>query len=424
MTAPPVDNPDPLAAAVQGADVLHEAKPPPAIVELWKRAADVRAFDANNRPPARDWLLEREPENDEERDEAKKWGGEGARVGVLPLGKVGLLASAGGCGKTMLLCQLAISVATGLPWLGRRGGRQGWHVAPRALGKSLLLLGEEDEDEARRRLYNAADTMGLNDEERARAADLIHFVPLAGCPSALTERDERGAVRSSPAMHALRDRLEALAKADGEPWRLVVVDPLARFADSEAEADNAAATRFIQEAETLARRIGEHKSGPAVLVAHHTAKVARREGDASGNAIRGASGLVDGARWAATLESLPEPDVGPDGPGGRRLGFSGARLALVKSNYSATAPPLWLRRAGNGALVEMTADERERFEAAMVETKNAEKNGARPKRPPPQGGNGKTPPTPPSPSHYEPRSALDEQRDTERENQTRRDLFE
>ena len=38
----------------------------------------------------------------------------------LPLGVVGLLAAAGGTGKSMGVLQLAVSVATGLPWLDRK----------------------------------------------------------------------------------------------------------------------------------------------------------------------------------------------------------------------------------------------------------------------------------------------------------------
>src|SRR5262249_25635901 len=67
--------------------------------------------------------------------------------GVLPLGKVGMLAGAGGAGKTMALTQLAVAVATGTPWLGV--------LEVAAQGNVLLILGEEDAEEVRRRLYRA-----------------------------------------------------------------------------------------------------------------------------------------------------------------------------------------------------------------------------------------------------------------------------
>jgi hypothetical protein len=83
-------------------------------------------------PPKREWLL---------RDARSSLSN-----GVLPLGKVGLFISEGGLGKTMALVQCAIAVATGSTWLGS------YSTKP---GRVLLILGEEDAEEVRRRFYNA-----------------------------------------------------------------------------------------------------------------------------------------------------------------------------------------------------------------------------------------------------------------------------
>lgn len=334
-------------------ETVAKAPEPPPVVRLWRTAGELGALDRSRAPKARAWLLEREPRNDDERRGLPV----GGLVGVMPLGKVGLLASAGGVGKTMALCQLAISVAAGVPWLGNgRDRSSGWNVPIASRGRTLLLLGEEDEEEAHRRLYNAAEALGLNEAERAQAAERVCVVPLAGEPCALTARAE-GVTFETGDFAALRERLASSAGPDG--WRLVIVDPLARFADAEAEVDNAAATRFIQALEGLTKvngkgPDGKPRPGPAVLVAHHTSKASRRDGDASGNAVRGASALIDGARWCATLEAV-NPTVEED------PGFEGVRLALVKSNYSASAPALLLRRGPHGRLSQMTEDEREKF---------------------------------------------------------------
>jgi RecA-family ATPase len=340
---------------------IAAAPEPPPVIRLWRTAGELGAFDRTRQPKARAWLLEREPRNDDERSALPP----GGRVGVLPLGKVGLLASAGGVGKTMALCQLAISVATGLSWLGNGAPSSGWHVPIGSRGRTLLLLGEEDEEEAHRRLFNAAAALGLDDAQRAAASSLVAVVPLAGEPAALTCGAE-GWTDETASLVALRERLEASAGADG--WRLIVVDPLARFADAEAEINNAAATRFVQAVESLTRVNGPGRTGPAVLVSHHTSKASRREGDASGNAVRGASALIDGARWCATLEAVaPTAEADP--------GFEGVRLALVKSNYSASAPALLLRRGAHGRLAEMTEGERDKF--APVTKRSAKTNSER-----------------------------------------------
>lgn len=355
------NEPDPLDAAAEGAEVLHEAPP---IVKLWRTAGELGAFDVDRKPKPRSWLLKRAPRNDDERIAA----GLDGLVGVLPLGKVGLFASAGGVGKTMALCQLSISVATGRPWLGA----DGWHVPLEGQGRTLLLLGEEDEDEAHRRLYDTAASLSLTAEERARCSARIEVVPLAGVTSALTH-SAKGETVETAALEALQRGLVDRAGADG--WRLIVVDPLARFADAETELDANAATRFVQAIESLAAVNGGGKTGPAVLVTHHTAKSSQRDGDASATAIRGSTGLVNGARWAATLEAL-SPIVEED------PGFECVRLAHVKSNYSAHAPPLYLRRGAFGRLAVMSESEREKFAKPAGKATPKAGNGKTAKAPP------------------------------------------
>ena len=102
-------------------------------------------FDQNNKPPRRKVLLEQRDMNEQP-------------APFLPLGKVGLFVSPGGVGKTTVLSQLAISVATGLPWLG-------FEVA--SPGKVFLGLGEEDKDEVHRRLHDAGNLYGLGDKDDA-----------------------------------------------------------------------------------------------------------------------------------------------------------------------------------------------------------------------------------------------------------------
>lgn len=65
----------------------------------------------------------------------------------LPLGVVGVLAAAGGTGKSMAVLQLAISVATRLPWLEMDMGNP---------GAVLILSAEDDREEIHRRLHAIA----------------------------------------------------------------------------------------------------------------------------------------------------------------------------------------------------------------------------------------------------------------------------
>lgn len=324
---------------------------------LW-HPLDAATF--TEKPPRRSWLLD----------------------GVLPLGKVGMLAAEGGAGKTIALCQLALAVATGAPWLGT------FNVAPSAVGRVLLVLGEEDAEEVRRRMWNAAQTMRLSLSTLEEARRRIVALPLAGEPCAFLEAGDHGELGDSAFTKWLRGKL-----ADGgDPWRLIVLDPLSRFAGSDAETDNAAATRFVQSVEALSKA-----TGATSLIAHHTHKGARAQGaDASTASARGSSALTDGVRWVATMatEQLSHGDATLDDHLGRIV-----TLTVTKSNYAKRPGACTLRHdndhggallpcdevdldrvkeardRGTGAAVKQRAEVRER--RAAVEEKNADTRAAR-----------------------------------------------
>lgn len=311
-------------------------------------------------PPKRAWLLERDGEG----------GDQGKRVGFLPLGKVGVLAAAGGAGKTMALVQLALSVATGHPWLGD------FTVPEASRGHVLLALGEEDAAEVQRRLYNAFRAMWPGEEARhsseqraamQRAAERITVLPLAGAPVAFVTTDPKTREVSETRAHG---QLRALLENAGHEWSLVVLDPLSRFAGAETETDNAAATRFVQAIEGLVSVPGN----PTVLVAHHTTKSSRKgEDPTDSTSVRGSSALTDGVRWVATL--VPEKSSGLPGDKPARV-----FLELTKSNYGPPDRRRDVMRAEGGALRAPTPEERKAFAlgAVEVEARKREPKGTKP----------------------------------------------
>jgi hypothetical protein len=128
----------------------------------------------------------------------------------------------------------------------------------------------------------------------------------------------------------LRELQNELHNAN-HPWKLIILDPLSRFAGSGAETYSSAATRFVEALETLTKVPGN----PTVLVAHHTTKAARQGSSANDTtAARGSSGLTDGVRWVATMRAENDSVV----------------MEFTKSNYSALPKPLVLRRTEGGAL--------------------------------------------------------------------------
>ena len=205
----------------------------------------------------------------------------GETLCAIPFGKVSLLAAKGGTGKTTLSAQLAIAVATGGDWIG-------FGVAEP--GRVLWLLGEEDDAIAKRLVWHAANAAKLNEGKRAKLLANLHVMTFAGKGTPLALREKRDDKPSEFAMRVAEAFKNGASDAD--PWRLVIVDPLSRFSHAEDENDNAAATKVIEGLETLAKA-----SGAAVLACHHSGKGEKTNGDA----FRGASALLDGARFGMTL---------------------------------------------------------------------------------------------------------------------------
>lgn len=284
--------------------------------------------------------------------------------GMVPKGKVGILAAAGGVGKTFALCGLALSVVTGRPWLGR------FPTGAELRQRVVLVLGEEDEPELRRRLHQQAGAMALlppdepgqrREEERERAREAVGRIltlPGSGLDSlALTRAEEGGQPARTPFADALYRFLEEEGHRVGG-WDAIILDPLSRFAGPDVETDNAAATRLIQVLERFTKLPG----GPAVLLAHHTNKASRSAdaGAASAASVRGSSALVDGARWVASLEEVVLSG------GGRYPGA--ARFRVTKSNYGRVPEEeVLLIRTGEGGVRAATPDEQVQVERIVAE---------------------------------------------------------
>ena len=291
---------------------------------------------ADTKPPPPCWLLNRPDRGDD---------GHVRPVPLFPRGKVGMLTAAGGVGKTTALCELALCVATGRPWLGC--------LDVSSPGRVLLALGEEDAEEAHRRLWKAARILNLTDDQRELAAGRVVVLPLAGHPEmALTQEEGPGTSVETPAALALLARLDDDAGEDDEGWALVVLDPASRFAGPDMEKDNAAATRFVQVLERLAGVRGR----PSVLVAHHTSQAARSEGKATAEHARGATAFSDGVRWQADLRNRPRYEGAPDL----------VEFTNTKNNYAPRWDGFTLRRGDDGALCQAKGDDLDSYAAARV----------------------------------------------------------
>ena len=302
-------NPDPKMLHALGE---VDEKAPPA----WhSRIVSVGADWYTKPPPPREWLL-----RDARTNEQRGW---------LPQGKAGLLIAEGGAGKTMGLVQAAIAVSKGGAWFGT--------FPVEKPGRVFMLLGEEEADEARRRIYSGHAGVG------APPADgMIEILPMSGEDCSFLTTDEYGRTIETAFIGEIRDYLVKTG-----PWGLIVAEPLSRVGGPDAETDNAAATRLVQVFESIVKL-----TGATVLGAHHTNKPGRGGVAVTASASRGLSALIDGFRWAASMSARKTEAMGEV-----------VTLEVVKSNYSFKGDPLLLRRADHGRLEPLNGEQRAQVEA-------------------------------------------------------------
>lgn len=253
--------------------------------------------------------------------------GSGDPIGWFPEGgRLSVLSAKGGVGKTTALIQLAQAAALGQgtqPFGGPSGGVDFYARGPG--GRVLVLLAEEDQHVANVLMYRALMALGIHDdprqtrEERDRRADKrrliserVIVVPGFMRPAVLCDAGKP--VRT---FHEIRKGLQS----DGDPWRLIVLDPFIDVSGIVEENNNSEAREVMTALQRLTQGV---KDAPAVIVAHHTAKADRTGG------ARGAGAIVNSARFAASMAFADEDeDV--------------RTLRVTKSNYGRRPAPLFLK---------------------------------------------------------------------------------
>lgn len=202
--------------------------------------------------------------------------------GFLPQNIVGMVASQGGVGKSWLLMQIGVSIASGYKFMGMATGDP---------QKVLYLVGEEDFDEIHRRYrlildnYSRSEGGAFTDQHENLVDDNFVFAPMNGVDARLEREQDEGFYRFLQ------------LKFETEKPGLLIFDPISRFFKGE-ENKNEDATAFITLLETF------KKMGITVIFSHHTSKPGGRSSNITQHDSRGASAFVDGARWQFQLRTF------------------------------------------------------------------------------------------------------------------------
>lgn len=249
---------------------------------------------------------------------------------ILPgflAGTVGALIAPGSTGKSMLALQLAAAVASDQPQANTTG------LAILHHGPVLYLNLEDPPGEIERRLHALGGQFDM--VTRQSIAEQLVISARMGVPTDI-----------------MQEKFMASLLKAASGVRLVIIDTLSR-AHGLDENDNGMMARLVARLETVARQ-----TGASLLYLHHTSKAAALAGQGGmAQAARGASALIDNARWCGNLVKMTSDEADKltdrtfDGCpiGDERRGYF-VRYEIGKQNYGQVENAQWYERTAGGIL--------------------------------------------------------------------------
>ncbi|HLK93933.1 MAG TPA: AAA family ATPase [Polyangia bacterium] len=238
-----------------------------------------------------------------------------------------LFGGRGGAGKGFAVLDLTLAVVTGGDWYGLAASRR---------GRVLSLTAEDEADDLRRRLKLIADARYPG----VTLGDRLVILPLRGRGLSFVAHDRTtGRYSQDVGLDQVLAVVAGERERTRQPFDLVVVDPIARFASVTLDTDSAAATAFIDGCDRLSEA-----AGGLVLATTHTNKTSRAadKGAAEATDIRGSSALSDGAR--GVIQLLPEVDPSTK----KKTGI--VVLSITKGNHVRWWDDIVLRQGDDGLL--------------------------------------------------------------------------
>lgn len=256
-------------------------------------------------------------------------------------GTVGALVAPGATGKSFWALEAAMSIACSV------AGGDLVGLAPAHSGRVIYLAGEDPPPALVCRIH--AIGKHLSQAAREAIAENLILEPIMGKrPNVMDDR------------HLTRI-VEFCAGA-----RLIVLDTLSRIHNLD-ENSNGDMARLVATLEHVAA-----STGASVLYLHHVSKGSARECQTDQQqAARGASALIDNARWCGFVAKMTEDEAqrfsdrsyDREPIGNDRRGYF-VRFGVSKQNYDSTPLDRWYSRHAGGVLLP-------------VELLNARQDGAK-----------------------------------------------
>lgn len=243
-------------------------------------------------------------------------------------GTVGALVAPGASGKSFWALEAAMSVACGV------AGGDLVGLAPARTGRVVYLAGEDPVSALVRRIHAIGKHLGYG--VRQAIAENLVLEPIMG--KRLDIMDDAHLCRV----------IDYCAKS-----RLIVLDTLSRIHALD-ENSNGHMAHLVAVLEHVAAT-----TGASVLYLHHVSKGSAREGQTDQQqAARGASALIDNARWCGYVSPMSEDEARhlcdrtcDQQPIGIERRGCFVRFGVSKQNYDSTPLDRWYMRQTGGVLV-------------------------------------------------------------------------
>lgn len=242
-------------------------------------------------------------------------------------GTVGALVAPGATGKSYFALEAAMSIACSV------AGGDLVKLAAAHTGRVVYMAGEDPAPALIRRVHEIGKH--LSPTARQAIAENLTLEPIMG--SRLNIMDDRHLARV----------VEYCGNA-----RLIVLDTLSRIHQLD-ENSNGDMAQLVGALEYVAAT-----TGASVLYLHHVNKGSAREGQADQQqAARGASALIDNARWCGFVAKMTEQEAAGlsadsinRSPIDDQRGYF-VRFGISKQNYDVTPGDRWYQRHEGGVLL-------------------------------------------------------------------------
>ncbi|MBT5351197.1 MAG: AAA family ATPase [Rhodospirillales bacterium] len=244
--------------------------------------------------------------------------------GLILAGKVCVLAGYGGVSKTMLLMMLSVHIALGKDFLGK----------PIKVGCTLLILGEEDQDEIDRRINATCHALGLNANEKVIVGDRIRAYPMIGQDARFAQIMD-GSAEGTEFPDEIIEAAKILEAEAGVPLALIGLDHAGVI-----HGGNFNAREDVVQTMTQVGKLAT-ATGAATMVLAHSPKSSSSKDESDQHDVTGSTAWSDLSREVFSLKTMMQGNEFKVGKADLNKYVS---FSVVKNNYGPTGEKIWLER--------------------------------------------------------------------------------